>query len=372
MRILVLLLCLVLAAAPTAAQQPRSPAPAAAPVRADTSFAGIIRRLSEPGGYFDTDNLVSNEASYLHVMGKLRELGVHGGVYIGVGPDQNFSYIAQVRPELAIIVDIRRDNLLQHLLFKALFELSRDREEYLALLLGRPVPARRDPGRSIEAIVADLDRTLMRQEAFEAAHARVRERIRTYGVELSASDWETIRRFHATFAREGLDLRFQSHGRAPRPEYPTLRRLLLERDLTGRQASYVADEEAFRFVKSLQARNRVIPVVGDLAGDHALAAIARFLEERGLRVSAYYTSNVEFYLAQDGRLDAFMRNVMRLPRDPRSVIIRSVFRMRLPESVPGYASTQLVQRIEALVDEYRAGRIRGYYDLVAAGTRERR
>ena len=60
-------------------------------------------------------------------MGELRERGISGGVYIGVGPDQNFSYIAHVRPSVAVIVDIRRDNLLLHLLFKALFESAPSR-----------------------------------------------------------------------------------------------------------------------------------------------------------------------------------------------------------------------------------------------------
>ena len=79
--------------------------------RADTTFAALVERLSESGGYFDTDNLISNESSYLHVMGALREIGVRGGAYIGVGPDQNFSYIARIRPSIAFIIDIRRDNL---------------------------------------------------------------------------------------------------------------------------------------------------------------------------------------------------------------------------------------------------------------------
>ena len=47
-----------------------------------------------------------------------------GGVYVGVGPNQNFTYIAAIRPELAFIVDIRRQNLLEHLLFKVLTEKS--------------------------------------------------------------------------------------------------------------------------------------------------------------------------------------------------------------------------------------------------------
>ena len=94
-------------------------------------FAALSARLSEPGGYFDSDNLISNETSYLHVIDKVREIGVSGGVYLGVGPDQSFTYIAKIRPRMAIMIDIRRDNLLQHLLFKALFARARNRIEYL-------------------------------------------------------------------------------------------------------------------------------------------------------------------------------------------------------------------------------------------------
>jgi hypothetical protein len=80
-------------------------------------FADRIAALSEPGGYFDTDNLVSNEASYVRVVPELVQRKVRGGAYIGVGPDQNFTYIAATRPSIAFILDIRRDNMLLHLLF---------------------------------------------------------------------------------------------------------------------------------------------------------------------------------------------------------------------------------------------------------------
>ena len=143
-RVLVPVAALVFAAGACngrAAERPASQRAAAVATVAQTGFAGLIERLSEPGGYFDTDNLISNETSYLHVMGKLREMGVTGGAYLGVGPSQNFSYMARIRPNIAFLVDIRRDNLLQHLLYKALFELSDSRIEYLAMLFGRRRPS---------------------------------------------------------------------------------------------------------------------------------------------------------------------------------------------------------------------------------------
>ncbi len=342
---------------------------AAGQISQEQPFAALVADLSEPAGYFDTDNLISNEASYLHVMGKLRELGVRGGAYLGVGPDQNFSYMAQIRPSIAFMIDIRRDNVLQHLIFKALFEIAPTRIEYLALLFGRPPP---DDAASwdqvdVAELVAYIDRSPVDPVVVDRARARVDSATRSFGVPLTAADLATIDRFHRAFISEGMSLQFRSTGRAPRFYYPTYRDLLLERDLSGRRMSYLASEEGYRFLKLLQEKDLVIPVVGDLAGDHAVRAIAELLERRGERVSAYYTSNVEFYLFRAGTFPQFAENVLRLPRDARSVIIRSVFHSMFgphPLAVRGYYSTQLLQTIESLARDNAAGGYRSYWDVV--------
>jgi len=335
----------------------------------DSAFAALVGRLSEPGGYFDTDNLISNETSYLHVMGKLQKLGVSGGAYIGVGPDQNFSYMAQVRPSIAFIIDIRRDNLLQQLMFKSLFELSDSRIEYLCLLFARPVPgdAAAWEARGIQDLVDYIDSTAASPKALEITN-RVARRAMGFSASLSEVDLETIRSFHMAFVRDGMGLRFRSHGRMPRPYYPTYRQLLLETDLDGNQAGYLASEEGFRTLKSLQDSNRVIPVVGDLGGDHALAAIGELIGERGEYVSAFYTSNVEFYLMRGVSFNRYVANVQQLPIQPNSVIIRSYFGRNFgyahPRAIPGYYSVQLLQTIESFVGDAQTGGYRSYLDLV--------
>jgi hypothetical protein len=335
-----------------------------APVGPD--FGALIASLSEPGGYFDTDNLISNEASYLHALGPIERLGIRGGAYLGVGPDQNFSYIAHLRPSVAFVLDIRRDNLLQHLLFKALFGLAPTRVEYLALLFGRPPPS--DPAAwtssGIDSLVGWLDRTPADSAAVRRARRLVDSGVATIGVPLTAEDRAVVGRLHGTFIREGLDLRFETFGRAPAWYYPTYRALLLERDDRGRQAGYLARESDYAFLRGLQARNRVIPVVGDFAGPHALAAIGKYLNDRGERVSAFYTSNVEFYLFRQGAFDRFAETVARLPRAPRAVMIRSLFLRSFssdhPQARPEYASVQLVQDMDRFVD----GRFGSYRELV--------
>ena len=336
-------------------------------------FGSLIEKFSEPNGYFDTDNLISNEASYLHVLGKIRQLRFNGGAYIGVGPDQNFSYIAQIRPKIVFIIDIRRDNLLQHLLFKSLFEVSHNRLEYLCLLFGKPVPANLQGWdvRSIQEIIAYLDKMPASRELFEKTRTTLLARVKNFGVRIEPAEFETINRIHTAFYDAGLDLKFTSRNRPPRFYYPSYRDLLLEKDLTGKLGNYLANEEDFRFLKSLEETSRIIPIVGNLAGDHALRNIARYLSERGERVSALYTSNVEYYLMRGSREDDFNRfaeNVKLLPRDDRSVMIRSYFNgswsYEHPQTVTGYYSTQLLQTIESFVKEFSAGGYQSYSDLI--------
>lgn len=336
--------------------------------RAGGSFAATVARLSEPGGYFDTDNLVSNERSYLHVVGKLRELGVTGGAYLGVGPDQNFSYILAVRPTLALMIDIRRDNMLQHLLFKAVFLRARNRLEYLCLLFGRPVPSQLSSWdeRDLEDLLRYIEATPSAPRDRRRAHSRVRADVRGFGVPLDSADHAKIVQLHGEFMEQGLGLRLTTFNRPLRLDYPTYRDLLLETDRAGRRAGYLAREADFRYVRQLQRDHRIVPVVGDLSGTRAMGAVATFLKERGLAVSAFYTSNVEQYLLQDGAFARFAHNVAALPADARSVIIRSYFPRGRPhpQQVAGYNTVQLLQTFASLLDAERRGGYSSYFDLV--------
>ena len=345
------------------------------PTRVDSAFAKLVQRLSEPGGYFDSDNLISNETSYLHVLDGMRRLKVQGGAYIGVGPDQNFSYIAAVRPEIAFMIDIRRDNLLEHLMFKSLFAMARNRIEYLCLLFGKAVPrdADRWNTKSIQELIDYIDVTHTDGDLADSVQSAISQRARRFGIPLSTLDLETIARIRDAFVRDSLDLRYSSIGRAPRPYHPTYRQLLLERDRSGHQANFLASEDAFQFVKSLEARDLIVPVVGNAAGEHALTAIGQLIAERGDKLSVLYISNVEQYLIRDGGFPQFAENVKQLPRDRRSVMIRSFFGYGYgfgtagthPLNVAGHYSTQILQTLDAFVATYDSGAVRSYYDLIS-------
>src|SRR6478672_11936229 len=121
----------------------------------DAEFWTLETDISEPGGFFRiADNFTSNEMEIGQVVTMLRDAHVRGGVYIGVGPEQNFSYIAAIHPEMAFIVDIRRQAAMQHLMFKAIFELAKDRADFISLLFSRPRPDELDDATPVKGMWA--------------------------------------------------------------------------------------------------------------------------------------------------------------------------------------------------------------------------
>jgi hypothetical protein len=126
----------------------------------DKEFWQFISDVSEPGGYFRSDNFLSNETGFQHPIPELKKTTTPGGVYLGVGPEQNFTYIVALQPKMAVIFDIRRQNMVQHLMYKALFETSADRADFLSTLFSRPRPAGLDrtttPGALFDAFTAAM------------------------------------------------------------------------------------------------------------------------------------------------------------------------------------------------------------------------
>src|ERR1044071_2498776 len=119
----------------------------------DRDFWAMVTGMSEPGGFFRSDNLISNEMAFQHVIPELQKTP-RPGAYIGVGPDQNFTYITALKPKMAFIVDIRRQNMIQQLMYKALFELSTDRADFLSKLFSRPRPTEIEKDADIELLMA--------------------------------------------------------------------------------------------------------------------------------------------------------------------------------------------------------------------------
>jgi hypothetical protein len=322
--------------APAPAPVAITPAPAAAPAPAplklperlsDDEFWGLVNDLSEPNGYFRSDNLLSNEVWLQYVIPDLLTISKPGRVYMGVGPEQNFTYIAALKPAMVFITDVRRGNLDLHLMYKALFELSADRADFVGRLFSRPRPDGLTAASSVRDIFRAYATVPKDQKLYDANFKAILDHLqKTHKFALTADDGPGIEYVYQYFFNYGPDLTYWMSGgmggRGGRNS-PTYADLMVATDEAGTLRGYLANEENFQVLKTLHAKNLFVPVVGNFAGPKALRAVGAWLKKHNAMVSAFYLSNVEQYLNMDGIWMDFCRNASELPIDESSQFIRS-------------------------------------------------
>jgi hypothetical protein len=331
------------AAAPTStpeAAPARETPRAAIPDRlSDREFWNLVTEFSEPNGFFRSDNLLSNEVWMQYVIPELLEIGKPGRVYMGVGPEQNFTYITAVRPSMAFIVDVRRGNLNLQLMYKALFELSTDRADFVSRLFSRPRPEGLNERSTVADIFSAYWPTQPSDELFAANFEAILTHLsKTHGFALSTDDIENIRSVYSQFETAGPALTYSMGGRGGR-NFPTYADLMVATDEGGTPRSYLSTEENFAFIKSLESRNLLVPVVGNFAGPKAVRSVGAYVRAHNNIVQTFYLSNVEQYLTMDGIWLEFCRNVATLPMDETSRFIRSVRNTQF--GFPGGLTNQL-------------------------------
>jgi hypothetical protein len=325
-------------------------------------FWKMITDFSEPESYFPSDNFLSNESGYQDVIPALVNTLKPGGAYIGVGPEQNFTYIAAFQPKIAFIIDIRRQNLLEHLYYKALMETSRDRTEFLSRLFARPgvdAPANSTPEMLFNA--CRLSRPS--PSFFETSVRRTLEYLKEQkDFNLTDQDETGIRRVAQAFFDSGPELRYTFiGGYGNNRRWPSYAELMTESDGASRNWNFLATEDQFRLIQRFQKDNLIVPIVGDFAGAKTIRSLAAYVQEHGSTVRTFYTSNVEQYLFHDKETwQSFYNNLLLLPTDSTSVLIRYV--LDGPEH--GRPRTSLTSRMWSMTGAYRGGGIRDYYDVV--------
>jgi hypothetical protein len=336
----------------------------------DKDFWSMVVGFSEPGGFFRSDNLISNETTFQHVIPELQKTP-HPGVYVGVGPDQNFTYITALKPKMAFIVDIRRQNMLLHLMYKAIVEMSTDRVDFLSRLFARPRPEGIGPESSAQELFDAFETVTGTEEMAQKNLRAIFDHLEhTHGFPLTEEDEGAIKYVYTSFYIGGPEIRYSF----PRSDFsgaqwfPTYVDLMVQTDLDGKNHSYVASEENFKTLQAYEKSNLIVPLVGDFAGDRVLRAIGRYLREHDATVTAFYTSNVEQYLFQGDGWRKFFSNVAMLPVDQHSTFIRAYFSragFRVPPLGPGLQSTTLIDPIHGLLDAFANGEVRSYYDVVS-------
>ncbi len=375
--------------------QTTAPAAAATQLRTmpdrltDADFWALRDALSEPAGEFRSENLVSNETMFQWPIPELVKTVTPGTVYMGVAPDQNFTYMAALKPKIAFIVDIRRGNVLQHLLYKALFEMSANRAEFAARLFSVPTPANLKADATARELFDAIYLAKPDPKLFEANKRAVTELITVkHGFTLNSADIDQLQWIYNCFYTFGPDLTYQAcetssgrsygggggfgfgfgGGRGGRGGFGGAFRsfadMQTQTDATGANHAYLANESNYKWMKDFEAKNLLVPVTGDFMGPKAIKAVAAWVRERAGVVGTFYTSNVEQYLFQSSTWGNFYENVAALPVDSHSLFIRSVPNSNVMPAQPGARAASMLCSIKDLIAAYDAGKIRGYQDAI--------
>ena len=320
----------------------------------DADFWALVESISEPGGEFRIrDNFTSNEREIGQLYTMLRENGTRGGVYLGVGPEQNLTYISAIRPQMAFIVDIRRQAVMQHLMFKAIFEMAGDRADFISILFSKKRPPGLDASTSIQGIWDAFWNVPSDSAMWRTTYARMTDLLmRTHGFRFTDEESVQLKWVFDHFFAYGPLITTRAGSGGGGGSQSTFADLTgYSNDASGVPRSFLSSEENFAFVKDLHARNLIVPVSGDFGGPKAIRAIGDWLRERGAIVSAFYVSNVEQYLFQDGKSQFFYDNVAALPVNEASVFIR-------PYSLRRYGfSMQSLCPIAAFLEAAQGGRV---------------
>ena len=337
----------------------------------DQAFWKLTADFSEQGGYFRSDNFVSNELKFQWVIPRLKRNTKPSGVYLGVGPDQNFTYIVALQPRIAFIFDIRRQNMMLHLMYKALIEASTDRAEFVSRLFSRTKPPDLVSSASPEELFAAFNAVAPENSLFEANLKAILDSLeKQHGFGLSTDDAETIKLVYKAFFEAGPQITYSfSNFGMGRRQMPTFEELTKQDDDQGVNHGYLANELNFQALKRFHEKNLIVPLVGDFAGDKAIRAVGKYLKEREATVTAFYLSNVEQYLFQDAdNWRKFYENVATLPLDSTSTFIRSVFNgmggAGYPSSSRAMRSLNMLSSMTELVKAFHEGQINGYYDVI--------
>jgi hypothetical protein len=306
---------------------------------------------------------------FQYVIPPLQQMTKPGGVYLGVGPEQNFTYIIALQPKIAFITDIRRQNMLELMMYRAFFELSPERADFVSRLFARKRPPSIGKQSTAEELFAAFqnvrpDPELFRKNMDDVKDVLVNQR----KFALSKEDLENIEYVYSVFMEAGPDLDYQIGGGGfGGGGSPTYADLMTADDGQNKNRSFLATEQNYNVLREMELKNLIVPLVGDFGGSKTLRAVGQYLRDHEARVTAFYLSNVEQYLFQDNAWRRFYANVATLPVDSSSQFIRSVnggnFRGQFRGGF-GMRFQSLLSSIEQIVKAFQEGRIRYYGDVI--------
>jgi hypothetical protein len=325
----------------------------------DKDFWQMIEQLSEPGGSYPYENFVSNELQVQDVIPALKATTKPGGVYIGVGPEQNFTYVAALQSKLAFVIDIRRQNMLELLMYKALFELSPNRADFVGRLFSRPAGIPNSEKMAPEALFAAYQNVKPDADFYAKNLQAIKASLTKHGYPLTTEDLSKIDYVYNVFYRGGPGITYEfaspSPGSLVNPS--NYAQIMSRTDPSGKNNAFLANDENYQYVREMQRKNLIVPLVGDFAGPAVIRNVGRYLKERNATVGVFYISNVETYLDESQRM-AFYGNVATLPVDSSSTFIRFILgnpARGLSWWRPGMSNVSTIAPMNDLINAVKAG-----------------
>ena len=335
----------------------------------DKEFWQLIVDLSEPGGSYPYENFVSNELQVQDVIPALKAATKPGGVYMGVGPEQNFTYVAALQSKLAFVIDIRRQNMLEMLMYKALFEMSPDRADFVSKLFSRSRPEGLDAKTTSAALFAAYQQAKVDPDLYAKSLQAIKASLTKHGYPLSSEDVGRIEYIFQVFSRggPGINYEFSSASNPGLVNPASYARIMTINDPSGKNSVFLANEENYQYVREMQRKNLIVPLVGDFAGPAVIRNVGRYLKERNATVEVFYISNVETYL-DDPAKQRFYQNVTALPVTSSSMFIRHILgnpARGLPWWRPGMTNTSTLAPMGEFIRAIQAGRRPTFQEIVS-------
>ena len=196
-----------------------------------------------------------------------------GGVFIGLGTDQNYLMAAWAKPEVLVPLDFDQMVVNIHYVFRVIFLKAKTPEEFISLWSEENEASTRE---LLKTAYAD------RSEAFRKGILRAFKQ-------------------GAKFVRRRLTRIVKSFGRLGIP-------------------TFLSDQGQYQYIVDMFKANRIFPVRGDLTAQKTVKQVGDAARKCGLTIRTLYLSNAEQYFKFT---DDYRNNMLSLPFDDKTYVIRT-------------------------------------------------
>ena len=196
-----------------------------------------------------------------------------GGVFIGLGTDQNYLMAAWAKPEILVPLDFDQMVVNIHYVFRAIFLNAKTPNDFVAMWS-------EDQYASTKA--------LLKQAYADKSESFQKGILRAF-------------KMGGKFIRRRLVRIVKSFGRLGVP-------------------TFLSDRSQYQYIVDMFKNNRVFPVRGDLTAQKTVKQVGEAARKCGLTIRTLYLSNAEQYFKFS---DDYRSNMLSLPFDERSMVIRT-------------------------------------------------